>query len=76
MEEKKLVYSVIVDCWSLFKDRINNNLSDAEWERLVNEANARSEHYRNNDVLVWNLFRDIYTALERYKQERDKHGSN
>lgn len=75
MEEKKIIYQVIVDCWSLFKDHISEPLSEEEWEHIVKNANAKSEKYRDQGTLVWHFFRDVYTALEHYKQERDKKGA-
>ena len=75
MEEKKIVYQIIIDIWDMAKRYIFSPMGDEEWSAMSDEANIRSNRYRECNELIWHLYRDIYTAIEHYAQEKHKNGA-
>ena len=73
MDEKKIVYEIIISIWSLAKEHGFEKLNDNQWESLIeksmDERNKFKQHGENFDL----LFRHMYGALERY-YERKKNG--
>lgn len=72
MDEKKILYEMILDLWNLMKKYVLHPLDDNGWNKLIYEANKLSNKYRKMDEKTRRLFSDIYFAIERYKVERDK----
>ena len=72
MEEKKIVYQIILDIWNLAKKYVFAELDDKGWEQFVNEAMILSDKYKNQDPDVKKLFSDIYFAFEKYKTAKQK----
>lgn len=72
MEEKKIIYQIILDIWDLTKKYVFQPLNDDGWEQLSNEANVISNKYREYGDSIRLLFSDLYFAVEKYKAARDK----
>lgn len=72
MEEKKIIYQIILDIWELTKKYVFQPLDDDGWEAFCNEAGIVSNKYRDCDKNIWMLFSDIIHAVEKYKAARDK----
>lgn len=67
MDEKKIIYQIILDIWNLAKKYVFTELDDKGWECFVNEAIALSDNYKHHDPAIRKLFSDIYFAFEAYK---------
>ena len=67
MDEKKAIYSVCNDIWSLVKKYGCADLTDEQWEQFVNgDGYALQEKYRkvNRDIEL--LMRDMFRAVQEY----------
>ncbi len=73
MEEKKIVYEVILSIWNLAKEHGFERLTDEQWESLIEKAMQEQRKYSQVTPNIDKLFRDMYRALEEY-YERKKHG--
>ena len=71
MEEKKIVYDVIVSIWNLAKEHGFERLTDEQWESLheksVKEQN-RFRQYGDNQEL---LFRGMFDSLRSYYERKN-----
>lgn len=76
MEEKKIIYQIILDIWELTKKYVFKPLDDDGWEQFCNEAGVVSNNYRKCSKDVGMLFSDIFTAITKYKAAKDKNGVN
>ncbi len=72
MDEKKILYQIVLDIWELMKKYCFIKLDDDGWQFLTDEAKALSKKYKNENENIKKLFCDIYFAFERYKTARDK----
>lgn len=72
MEEKKIVYDVILSIWDLAKEHGFERLTDEQWESLIEKAMQEQRKFAQFGESVDLLFRDMYRALENY-YERKKH---
>ena len=72
MEEKKILYEMILELWTLIKKYCFGVLDDDGWQAMTDEANALSNKYRGQNENIKRLFCDLYFAFERYKAARDK----
>lgn len=72
MDEKKIIYQIILDIWALTKKYVFQPLDDDGWEQFCNEAGIVSNNYRECDKNIWILFSDIFTAITKYKAAKDK----
>lgn len=72
MDEKKIVYDVILSIWNLAKEHGFDKLTDEQWESLIEKAMQEQRKYSQVNTNIDKLFRDMYRALEEY-YERKKH---
>lgn len=72
MDEKKIVYEVILSIWNLAKEHGFEKLSDEQWESLIEKAMQERNQFKQHGEIIDLLFRDMYRALENY-YERKKH---
>lgn len=70
MEEKKIVYDVILSIWNLAKEFDFKNLSDNEWQSFIEKANEQRNRFKQNGENIDLLFRDMYRALENYYERK------
>lgn len=74
MEEKKIVYDIVLSIWNLAKEHGFEKLTDDQWECLIDKAMQEREKFKQHGETMDLLFRDIYRALENY-YERKKNGA-
>jgi hypothetical protein len=46
MDEKKILYEMILDLWNLMKKYVFQPLDDNGWNKLIYEANKLSNKYK------------------------------
>lgn len=73
MDEKKMVYEVVLSIWNLAKDHGFECLTDEQWKSLIEKAIQGQKKFAQCGENVDLLFRDMYRALENY-YERKKNG--
>ena len=71
MEEKKIVYQIIIDIWNLAKEFDFKKLTDAEWEEFTSKAQELRDKYKNHGESIDLLFRDMFSALQDYYQRKN-----
>ena len=74
MEEKKIVYSIILSVWNLAKEYDFRKLSDDEWETLTEKAKIKREEFKQHGEKFDLLFRDMYRAIQRYYEGKNNDG--
>jgi hypothetical protein len=73
MEEKKIVYEIIISIWNLAKEHGFEKLDDEQWISLIEKSMAERDRFVQNGENIDLLFRQMYGALEQY-YERKKNG--
>lgn len=73
MDEKKIVYDVVLSVWNLAKEHGFEKLTDKQWESLVEKAMKDRERFNQYGENIDLLFRQMYMALQNY-YERKKNG--
>ena len=71
MEEKNLVYEVILTIWNMAKKYGFEKLTNEQWETLIQEAMQNQRKYAQIDSNIERLFRDMYGALEAYYERKN-----
>lgn len=74
MDEKKIIYEIILSIWNLFKKYGFEKLTDEQWESLVGKATAERDKFKKYGSNIDLLFRDMFSALQSY-YERKKNGN-
>lgn len=70
MDEKKIVYDVILSIWNLAKEHGFDKLTDEQWESLIEKAMQEQRKYSQVNTNIDKLFRDMYRALEEYYERK------
>lgn len=73
MDEKKIVYDIVLSIWNLAKEHGFETLTDEQWQSLIEKAMQEQRKYAQVSPSIDRLFRDMYRALENY-YERKKDG--
>ena len=66
MDELKTVYDMITRIWKLYRKYGSRTLENEEWEELISTGQQFHEEYRQQDLNLELLFRDLFTALQNY----------
>lgn len=74
MEEKKIVYDIILSIWNLAKEHGFDRLTDAQWESLREKAMQERDKFKQHGNSIDLLFREMFGALQNY-YERKKNGT-
>ena len=72
MDEKKLVYEVIISIWEMFKKYGFEKISDAQWENLIEDAEIKRKEFKEKGELIELLYRDMFLCIENYYEEKGK----
>lgn len=72
MDEKKIVYEIILSIWNLAKKHGFEKLTDNQWESLIDNAMRERERFKKHGEIIDLLFRDMYRALENYYERKEK----
>lgn len=72
MDDKKIVYQIIFDCWEMCKKYLFVTLDDFLWNAWHDEMEEKSIQYKRYGEATWHLYRDIISAIVQYKQRKDK----
>lgn len=72
MEEKKIVYDVILSIWNLAKEHGFEKLTDEQWESLVEKAMQENKRFRQHGESIEFLFRGMFDALQSYYERKKK----
>ena len=70
MDEKKLVYEVIISIWEMFKKYGFEKLTDSQWENLIEDAEIKRKEFKEKGEQIELLFRDMFWCIENYYEEK------
>lgn len=73
MEEKKIVYDVILSIWNLAKEHGFERLTDEQWESLIEKSIQQNAIFRQHGRNIELLYRGMFDSLQSY-YERKKNG--
>lgn len=72
MDEKKIIYEIIKDIWDLTKSYILDEMSDEDWEVLIDQASIKYEKYQKEDEKIQMLYREMFMAIQNYGERKCK----
>lgn len=70
MDEKKLVYEVIISIWEMFKKYGFEKLTDSQWENLIEDAEIKRKEFKEKGEQIELLFRDMFWCIENYYEDK------
>lgn len=70
MDEKKIVYDVILSVWNLAKDHGFDKLTDDQWESLVGKSMQEHSRFKQYGESVEMLYRGMFDALRSYYERK------
>lgn len=71
MDEKKLVYEVIISIWEMFKKYGFEKLTDVQWENLIEDAEIKRKEFKEKGEQIELLFRDMFWCIENYYEDKE-----
>ena len=72
MDDKKLVYELITDCWGVAKKYGFEKMSDDDWMNLIDETHILEKKWKNISTIYYYLYRKIISALLDYVESHQK----
>lgn len=70
MDEKKIIYEIIISIWNIVKEYFFHQLSDDEIESMCKKASAESERFKQYGETYNLLFRGIWSAFVQYYERK------
>ena len=70
MEEKKIIYDIILSVWNIVKTYFFHQLSDDDTENMCRKASAEAERFKQYGETYNLLFRGIWSAFVQYYERK------
>ena len=70
MDEKKIIYEIIISIWNIVKEYFFHQLSDDEIENMCRKASAEVERFKQYGETYNLLFRGIWSAFVQYYERK------
>lgn len=70
MEEKKIVYQIVIDLWNLAKEFNFKKLSDSELDLLAEKGMELREKFVKYGKDIDLLFRGMFNAVQEYYERK------
>lgn len=70
MEEKKIVYEVIISIWNLVKEYFFHNMTEEEIETIWDRAKQEEKRFAEYGETYNLLFRGIWSAFVQYHERK------
>ena len=70
MDEKKIVYDVVLSIWNLAKEHGFEKLTEEQWESLLEKAMALEKQFKQKGETIDLLFRDMFDSLQKYYERK------
>lgn len=70
MEDRKIIYTIILSIWNLSKEYLFRNLNDAEWEELTEKGNELAESFMKYGTEYKDLFLKLFYTITDWKGQR------
>lgn len=72
MDEKKIIYEIIISIWNLVKEYFLHKLSEEEAEAVYEKSVAEAKRFKEYGDSYNLLFRDLWLAFTKYYERKNK----
>lgn len=72
MDEKKIIYEIIISIWGIVKEYFFNQLSDDDTEKMFSHVKEEAERFKQYGETYNLLFRGIWSAFVQYYERKNK----
>lgn len=72
MDEKKIIYEIIISIWGIVKEYFFHQLSDDDTEKMFSQVKEEAERFKQYGETYNLLFRDIWLAFTKYYERKNK----
>lgn len=70
MNEKELIYNLILDIWSLVKKYSFKKLNDDQWGEFAEEGILLEKKYKAHSKEVYTFYRELFAAVRHYYESK------
>lgn len=70
MDEKKIVYDVILSVWNLAKEHGFNKLTDEQWKSFVTKGEQEHKKFKQYGKSIEMLYRGMFDDLQSYYERK------
>ena len=74
MEEKKIVYEIIISIWNIVKEYFFQKKSDEEIGIMLDKVEAEEKRFLQYGENYNLLFREIWSAFRRFYERKNSNG--
>lgn len=72
MDEKKIIYEIIISIWDIVKTYFFKPLSDDDTEKMFSQVKEEAERFKKYGETYNLLFRGIWIAFVQYYERKNK----
>ena len=72
MQEKKIVYEIIISIWDIVKTYFFKPLSESEIDEMDSKAKSEANRFKEYGDTYNLLFRDLWLAFTKYYERNNK----
>lgn len=72
MDEKKIIYEIIISIWDMVKTYFFKPLSDDDTEKMFSQVKEEAERFKKYGETYNLLFRGIWSAFVQYYERKNK----
>ena len=72
MDEKKIIYEIIISIWGIVKEYFFHKLSDDDTEKMFSQVKEETERFKQYGETYNLLFRGIWSAFVQYYERKNK----
>lgn len=72
MDEKKIIYEIIISIWDIVKTYFFNPLSESEIDEMYSKAKSEANRFKEYGDTYNLLFRDIWLSFIKYYERKNK----
>ena len=70
MEEKKIIYDIILSVWNIVKTYFFHQLSDDDTEKMFSQVKEEAERFKQHGETYNLLFCGIWSAFVQYYERK------
>ena len=72
MDEKKIVYQIVLDVWNLTKEYGFKPLSEEQWNEMIEKGDKLREKYKQQGEIFQRLFTQMFFAAQEYYATKEQ----
>ena len=70
MDEKKIIYEIIISIWAIVKEYFLHQMSDDDTEKMFSQVKEEAERFKQYGETYNLLFREIWSAFVQYYERK------